>query len=592
MSILRNIGRLALRVQGGFVFCWSACVLQTPRCIGLLASCLSLAASAAAAQVAPPTLPQSIQPGRALQQPLQAPVPSGPGGAVELPAPVDGAPPQGAEGLTFTLRDVAISGATVYPAAALRPFYEKSIGQTVSLADVYRWAAEITQKYRASGYVLSQVLAPQQRIDGGVVRLVVVEGFVDQVTIKGVSDRRLQAIADHIKRYKPLTAVVLERYLLLANDLPGLSVQGVLSPSATTPGAADLTLTARRKTTDASLEVDNFGTAYQGPWQGTATVGVNGLLGQDERVALRYTSAGDTRELGVAGLDIALPVGSNGTEVVVAASHIEGHPGYALTPFDVHTVGNGFSLALQHPLIRSRAQNLTLSATFAYLDSTTTLNIPSSSDDKVRALRFTAAYSLIDGFGGRNAVTAEVSEGLPVLGYTRKGAALASRAGASNDFTKTVISASRLQDLGQGFALLGALSAQTSFGDRLLSSEQFGLGGPVFGRGYDPSEITGDSGVAGKVELQKNLVVPDTHFPAQLFGFYDAGEVFSQASTDGVPARQSLASTGGGVRLDIGHGVTSTLFAAKPLTRDVAAEIGHVSDPKGVRAYFMLSASF
>lgn len=44
-----------------------------------------------------------------------------------------------------------------------------------------------------------------------------------------------------------------------------------------------------------------------------------------------------------------------------------------------------------------------------------------------------------------------------------------------------------------------AATAQTSFGQSLLSPKQFGVGGSQFGRGYDPSEITGDSGVAGKV---------------------------------------------------------------------------------------------
>jgi hemolysin activation/secretion protein len=192
-------------------------------------------------------------------------------------------------------------------------------------------------------------------------------------------------------------------------------------------------------------------------------------------------------------------------------------------------------------------------------------------------------------------VSAELSEGLPVLDATRRDDPLASRPGASNTFTKAVFTASRLQDLGRGFALLGAVSAQTAFGGRLLSSEQFALGGQQFGRGYDPSEITGDSGVAGKVELQKTLLVPafGPALPAQLFGFYDAGEVMSQvASSAGVPARESLASAGAGVRINLGHGLVSSLELAKPLTRAVAAEVGHESDPKGVRAYFTLAAGF
>jgi hemolysin activation/secretion protein len=317
----------------------------------------------AGAQALPRGVPQSVQPGRVLQQPIPAPPPSGPGGGIALPAPVEGAPPAGAENLRFQLTDVAVTGATTYPAAAFRPVFEKDIGKTVSLADVYRWAAEITETYRRDGYVLSQVVVPEQRIQGGVVHLVVAEGFVDQVIVKGVSSPRLKALGDHIRSQHPLKAATLERYLLLANDLPGMSVQGVLSPSQTTPGAADLTLTARRKQVDGSVETDNFGTAYQGPWEATASVGANGLLGQDERLALRYTTVATPSELGLVGADLALPLGSDGTQLVIDASHTQGRPGFTLSPFDVHTVGDSVSLGLQHALIRSRASNLTVAAT-------------------------------------------------------------------------------------------------------------------------------------------------------------------------------------------------------------------------------------
>ena len=35
--------------------------------------------------------------------------------------------------------------------------------------------------------------------------------------------------------------------------------------------------------------------------------------------------------------------------------------------------------------------------------------------------------------------------------------------------------------------------------DRLVSSEKFSIGGSQFGRGYDFSEITGETGVASSI---------------------------------------------------------------------------------------------
>ncbi len=74
-------------------------------------------------------------------------------------------------------------------------------------------------------------------------------------------------------------------------------------------------------------------------------------------------------------------------------------------------------------------------------------------------------------------------------------------------------------------------TAQTNFGQRLLSPEQFGVGGSEFGRGYDPSEITGDKGFAVKTELQYNRIhtFKDYAVPTQYYAFWDFGKVWSEA---------------------------------------------------------------
>lgn len=64
----------------------------------------------------------------------------------------------------------------------------------------------------------------------------------------------------------------------------------------------------------------------------------------------------------------------------------------------------------------------------------------------------------------------------------------------------------------------------------LLSPKQFGVGGSQFGRGYDPSEIPGDSGVAGKVEFQYNRLrkIKDIVLPTQYYSYWDIGKVCSE----------------------------------------------------------------
>ena len=70
-------------------------------------------------------------------------------------------------------------------------------------------------------------------------------------------------------------------------------------------------------------------------------------------------------------------------------------------------------------------------------------------------------------------------------------------------FTKLNADIQRLQRVTSHVNLLLNVSGQWANGP-LLSSEEFGIGGMFVGRGYDPSEITGDEGVSGKAELQWN----------------------------------------------------------------------------------------
>jgi len=111
--------------------------------------------------------------------------------------------------------------------------------------------------------------------------------------------------------------------------------------------------------------------------------------------------------------------------------------------------------------------------------------------------------------------------------------------------------------------------------DALLSSEEFGVGGSNYGRGYDPSEIVGDKGIAGKVELQWSNPFQASLFDSyQVFGFYDAGRVWNKDATTADAKIDSLASTGVGMRGTFLYGTNLEAFWALPLTQDVGSRGG------------------
>src|SRR5258708_21785086 len=139
--------------------------------------------------VAAPALAQQALPGPAQPGQLQErfrPGPAAPpsGAAPSTPVPVEPAPP-GAEATRFRLSEIRLTGVTVYSEEALRPLYADLLGTEVSLAQMIDVANRLTARYRQDGYILSQIIVPEQQIENGIVSLVAVEGFVDKVTITG-----------------------------------------------------------------------------------------------------------------------------------------------------------------------------------------------------------------------------------------------------------------------------------------------------------------------------------------------------------------------------------------------------------------------
>ena len=568
---------------------------------GVLLSVWLIAGNGPASAAAPFSLPGSVEPGRIPQQlaPPQAPQFTMP--EINVPPPTQTVP-RGAATARFVVSDVIVSGSTIYGPEAFKSIYGGSLGKNVSVAELYAWADQITERYRRDGYLLSRAVVPAQHITGGVVRLQVVEGFLGNVTIQGASDHLMREYADQLLASRPLNSKDLERCLLLANDLPGYTVRAVLSPSATVPGASDLTLISTHKLFDVQFSVDNQGTFYIGPWETTVVGTLNDALGFGERLSEHISTTPEIRELVLVGVDGSVPLNAHGLTLAADLSETKARPGYTLSQFQPHTTGDSVLVSLQQNLIRSRAQNLSISAGMNYEDAISILTPPGpndapSSNDKLWVVRLGASYNLTNAWGGRNDVSVQLSHGLKIANASRPNRLNISKPFGRTDFSKITVTASRLQQIRGPYAVLAAVTAQSALGESLLSAEQFGVGGGAFGRGYDPSELTGDNGIAGKLEFQATYGLNFHRLQtAQFFGFYDAGYVRSRypfGLPDGdLQTHATLASLGGGVRLAIRGGYQSMFEIAKPLTRPPAIFVGHLSDAKAPRFYFSFIASF
>ena len=498
--------------------------------------------------------------------------------------------PEDLGGVKFVLNQLFIQGTTIYDKRAFKPLYNEYVKKELTLRHIYEIAQNITNKYRNDGYILSKAIVPPQKINNGVVHLKIIEGYIDKIKIQGPVRGPRKLIDQYRKKIlksRPLRALDLERYLLLIDDLPGVTAKSVLTPSEDKPSATTLTLILADKAFEGHVGADNRGSKFNGPYEFSGGVTANSLFGGYGRTGLQGVVTSQTEELLFLNAFYGFPVNQEGTRLFFSGSRSESEPGSSLKKFDINGDSSTITLRLTHPFIRSRGKNLTGHFGFTGRDSTTKILGSLDSEDRLRVMDMGVSYDYADEYKGVNLIRLNLYQGLNIFGATDSGSSNLSRAQGKSNFTKLTGNLMRMQNLAPGWNLLGAASWQYSF-DKLLASEEFGVGGSQYGRAYDSSEITGDHGIAFKVELQKAFR-PEWGYLSdlQLYSFIDYGSVWNKVQTSTGAKRQDLTSMGLGMRFNVTDSISGYLEIDKPMSDNVAAE-----GNKDPRFFFSLSKRF
>jgi hemolysin activation/secretion protein len=536
----------------------------------------------------------SVQPGVIGSQ-LQSNQPAVPQAAAPLSAPPEkpgGSLGPEAEKIKFKLTNIILEDNRVYSTAQLRPIYADKLNKVITIAQLQDIVQNLTNYYRNNGYILSRAVIPPQHVVNGIVRIRLIEGFVDKVNVVGTpmgARYIVTAYGRHISDARPLQLKTMEKYLLLANELPGVQTKAILEPSKTV-GASDLNLAVATKMLSGFFSYDNYGTRYIGPQQLTAGASANSFFRSGDITSITYVTTARGNELQYKDGAYEMPLGTKGARWAFDINESTTNPLYMLQDLKIAGLANDYNTTLRYPAIRSRSRNLTLEAGFNYLDSYVTQFDSPLYTDHIRELKLAATYDFADRFRGSNLWVAGLNEGLPVFGQTNDPQSLfTSRYGATNHFTKITAQASRIQQLFWKLSLYGLVKGQYSF-QPLLASEQFAFGGSQLGRGYDPAEIIADRGLGGTLELRLDTAVQKFLIQTiQFYTFYDAGDVWNLRNVQGTPTRQSATSTGIGARFYMTRYISGNFMFAQPLSRKVQSLelIGNGSLP---RTFFSITA--
>lgn len=485
-------------------------------------------------------LRQQIEQGRETALPHKA-LPAKPAEPAAMPAQT---------GVIATVKSFRFVGNTLLTAEQLAPAVAGYLNRPLDYTALQAAAAAVANAYREAGWVVRAYL-PRQDITEGIVTIQIVEAVFGSVQFEG--DAPLRMSREQIVRTfdaqqqagAPLNVEHIDRALLLADDLPGVSIAGSLHEGAK-ERETDLVLKVADEPLimgDAAL--DNTGARSTGSERLAANLNLNSPFGLGDLLSanLLHTEGSDYLRLGATA-----PLGSDGWRVGLNTSALS----YKLVASEfaaLNAKGSSDTTGLEasYPLIRSRLKNLYFSANAdrksfdnQSLGATTTRY-------KANTLAIGLAGNLFDnlGGGGANSASLTLVDGDLNLDGSPNQAADATTTSTAGHYSKLRYAASRQQVLTQELSLFAALSGQWA-SKNLDSSEKFYLGGANGVRAYPANEGGGAEGQLVNLELRWRL--PEGY---TLAGFYDYGQltVNRNNSFAGAPAINSYSLQGAGLSL-------------------------------------------
>ena len=363
-------------------------------------------------------------------------------------------------------------------------------------------AQAITRYYRSRGYFLARAYVPEQKVTNGIVKLKVVESFLEQVAFHGntlYDDETMSILFDNLID-KPVYITDIESALYKLNDYPGLTASAVFGPGST-PGSAAIVMRTDETPSYNLLSFDNYGSAYTGENRVLYNHSSNNLFGNADLLSFNLMATFAPANNQYADFTYLQPVFKSLFRVGGGARFNFFEVGEELEDLNINgesIIVNGF---IDYKFLHTKLDQFSVVADLSLKSATSKIVNTVAAEDKLTVIRLDALYSGVDRWlwTASHQATASISVGLAdVLGsMDSEGNGISGRRSsdgvrAGGDFTKINLAYTRYQPTVSLQTLLIRFEAQFS-SDLLTSLEQYPLGGPYNVRAYPIAEILVDN---------------------------------------------------------------------------------------------------
>ena len=507
--------------------------------------------------------------------------------------------------IRLTLSGVEFAGLDRVPGLSLADSYSGYLGRELPLSALCDIQAKANSALQARGY-LATVLIPEQNLSDGVADFRVVFGRLTALRIRGEAGPSEKLVASYLERLTEQTVFNTrdaERYLLLADDLPGIDVRLSLRPAAGgAPGdlTGEIAVVRRRGALD--LNVQNYGSKAIGRFGGLLRGEVYDLTGMGDRTTLALYSTLEFEEQHTVQLNHDFRVGSDGLRFGGGFTYSVTNPDINLPGFDVESETILATIQASYPLRRSQTSTIGVDTGLDIVNQDVDLNDVLLTRDRVRTAftrisgEFVDADSVarVDGYTAfepksRFRFALEARKGIDIfnsspdcranpLACVVGGMAPPTRIEANP--TAFVLKADAAAEFRPTPDWTFALEAKAQWSDDPLQAfEEFAAGNYSIGRGYNPGAILGDRGIGLSAEVRYGSLIPKkAEKPAiQPYLFSDVAWAWNEDPSRRAQNPDRLWSAGGGIRTVFGSKLQGDFSVAVPLQKpDLAASRGDV----------------
>ncbi|WP_024506327.1 ShlB/FhaC/HecB family hemolysin secretion/activation protein [Bradyrhizobium sp. ARR65] len=422
------------------------------------------------------------------------------------PAQKSGASTKAAPAQHFDIDDFAVQGADALPQIEIEKAIYPFLGPNRSADDVEKARAALEKAYHDKGLQTVSVAVPQQNVAGGTVILKVTELKVGRLRVKNSRYFDLDKIKQGAPSLKEGTVPNfgdVTKDIVSLNQWPDRRVTPALH-AGVTPGTVDVDLNVEDTAPiHGSLEVNNRQSPSTTAERIVGTVHYDNLWQLGHSFSFTYQVAPERRKdaevfsasylARVPGVDwlsfLTYGVKSDSSVATVGGTNVVG-PG--------EIVGERAVITL--PTRDHLFHTLSIGADFKHFDQTVSLGTDGFSSP-------VTYYPMVASYSATFQLDKSTTQMNASLTYNLRTPSSSlqefdnKRFNASPNFTHFNLDVSHTQELPEGVQLYGKVQGQLADGP-LVSSEQFSLGGLDTVRGYLESEVLGDNGVAGTIELR------------------------------------------------------------------------------------------